>query len=168
MWKAITVDSATLVNKGFEVIEAHHLFGFGYDQIDVKIHPQSIVHGIVQLKNGNVLMHSSPPDMRIPIHYALHHLERTDFPFDRLGIDQESFQNRRLEFFEPDHKTFPTLKLAYEMGQRGAIWPGLLVWANEILRGSFLNGSITFLQIFDQLRAFVEQAPAGKFDWREL
>lgn len=147
MGKKITVDSATLMNKGFEVVEAHHLFGIDYNKIEVRIHPQSIVHGMVQLKDGNTLMSASAPDMRIPIHYALNHPERTPLP----GL-QESFADRTLTFSLPDHETFPGIQMVLEAARRGGDLSARLVQANDEAVADFLAGKIPFLEIYERVR----------------
>ena len=124
----ITVDSATLMNKGFEVIEAHHLFGFAYDAIDVVVHPQSIVHALVQLCDGASLVHAGNPDMRVPISYALHHPERADVavpPLDLAAVGELSFE-------APDLETFACLRLAREAGEAGGTAPCVLNAADEV------------------------------------
>jgi len=146
MGPKITIDSATLINKGLEVIEAHHLFGFDYDRIEVRVHPQSLVHGMVQLKDGNTLMHLAPPSMKIPIHYALHYPHRVDLPYSSLQLKNESLLDRKLEFFAPDVKTFEGLTLAYEVGRKGGNVPAKFVHANEAAVQDFLSGKIGFLE----------------------
>ena len=111
----ITIDSATLFNKGLEVIEAHHLFGTPYEQIDVVVHPQSIVHGMVSLNDGASLAHLGHPDMRVPISYALHHPERADVPVPTLDLAAVG----SLDFEAPDEEAFPCLRLAREAAQAG-------------------------------------------------
>ena len=110
----ITIDSATLMNKGFEMIEAHHLFGVPYERIDVVVHPQSIVHSLVHLNDGASLAHLGYPDMRVPISYALHYPERADVDVPRLDLAAVG----ELTFEEPDLETFPCLRLALR-GRRG-------------------------------------------------
>ena len=109
----ITIDSATLMNKGLEVIEAHHLFGLDYDQIDVVVHPQSIVHSLIHLADGASLAHLGYPDMRVPISYALHHPDRADVPVRRLDLAELG----QLTFEAPDEDTFACLRLAREAGR---------------------------------------------------
>ena len=128
----ITVDSATLMNKGLEVIEAHHLFGVPYEQIDVVVHPQSIVHSLVHLNDGASLAHLGYPDMRVPISYALHHPDRVDVPVDTLDLTQVA----QLTFEAPDEETFPCLRLAREAGEAGGTAPCVLNAANEVAVGS--------------------------------
>ena len=143
MGKKITIDCATLVNKGLEVIEAHHLYNFNYDNIKVVIHPQSIVHSLVEFNDGSFIAQMGVPSMHIPIQYALTYPERYE------GIKTNSFNifNRNLEFFEPDTEKFPLLKLTIECGKQGGIMPVVLNAANEIAVYKFLNNEINFLDI---------------------
>lgn len=158
MGKKITIDCATLVNKGFEVIEAHHLFGVSYDDIEVRLHPQSLVHGMVQLKDGNTFMHVAPPDMRIPINYALNYPERIEFPQGQT----DSFMMETLEFTEPDHDTFPGIKLAYEVGRQGGMAPAIFNVANDRAVSDFLEGRIGFLDIYDKIESALRAHSPGK------
>ena len=143
MGPKITIDSATLMNKGFEVIEAHHLFGYAYDEIDVVVHPQSLVHAVVELSDGSLLMHAATTDMRLPIQAAL--LEDPSAggflaPFDLATAG-------RLEFEEVDLQRFPAVALAYEAGRRGRSFPAVLNAANEIAVAAFLEGDLGFTDI---------------------
>jgi 1-deoxy-D-xylulose-5-phosphate reductoisomerase len=124
----ITVDSATLMNKGFEVIEAHHLFGVGYDRIEVVVHPQSIVHAVVDLNDGASLAHLGHPDMRVPISYALHLGEREDVPVSALDLAAAG----ELTFEPPDDEAFPCLRLAREAGEAGGTAPCVLNAVDEV------------------------------------
>lgn len=139
----ITIDSATLMNKGLEIIEAHHLFGTPYDQIDVVVHPQSIVHSLVLLCDGAALAHLGYPDMRVPISYALHHPERVDVPIRPLDLAELG----SLTFEPPDPDAFPCLRLAYAAGRAGGTAPCVLNAANEIAVHAFLEGRLSFLGI---------------------
>lgn len=139
----ITIDSATLMNKGLEIIEAHHLFGTPYDRIDVVVHPQSIVHSLVLLCDGAALAHLGYPDMRVPISYALHYPERVDVPLRPLDLAELG----RLEFEPPDAEAFPCLRLAYEAGRAGGTAPCVLNAANEVAVHAFLEGRLSFLGI---------------------
>jgi 1-deoxy-D-xylulose-5-phosphate reductoisomerase len=141
----ITVDSATLMNKGFEVIEAHHLFGVPYRRIDVVVHPQSIVHAVVDLNDGASLAHLGHPDMRIPISYALHLGERADVPVATLDLAAAG----QLSFEPPDLDTFPSLRLAREAGEAGGTAPCVLNAADEVAVDAFLDGQISFAAIPD-------------------
>ncbi|MCL5887559.1 MAG: 1-deoxy-D-xylulose-5-phosphate reductoisomerase [Actinobacteria bacterium] len=143
MGHKISIDSATLMNKGLEVIEAHHLFGVPFDSISVVIHPQSCVHSMVEFTDGSVLAHLGVTDMRIPIQYALSYPQRWVAPaapvdFTKLGS---------LEFLEPDPTTFGCLSLAYEAGRQGGSAPVVLNAANEIAVAAFLDGECGFLDI---------------------
>ena len=139
----ITVDSATLFNKGLEVIEAHHLFGAPYDQIDVVVHPQSIVHGLVCLNDGASLAHLGHPDMRVAISYALHHPERADVPVPTLDLAKVG----SLDFEAPDEEAFPCLRLAREAAQAGGTAPCVLNAADEVAVHAFLSGELSFTGI---------------------
>jgi len=146
-WKMgakITIDSSTLMNKGLEVIEAHWLFDLPAEQIDVVIHPQSIVHSMVEYIDGSVLAQLGIPDMAIPISYILAHPERVPLPhLPALDLVQAG----RLEFFAPDVGRFPCLGLAYEALRAGQGAPAVLNAANEVLVDAFLNGRIAYLDI---------------------
>jgi 1-deoxy-D-xylulose-5-phosphate reductoisomerase len=139
----ITIDSATLMNKGLEVIEAHHLFGTPYADIDVVVHPQSIVHALVSLADGATLAHLGHPDMRVPIAYALHHPERVDLPVPRLDLARVG----SLDFEPPDLDAFPCLRLAREAGEAGGTAPCVLNAANEVAVLAFLEERLTFTGI---------------------
>jgi 1-deoxy-D-xylulose-5-phosphate reductoisomerase len=139
----ITIDSATLMNKGLEVMEAHHLFGTPYDQIDVVVHPQSIVHGLVQLADGAMLAHLGPPDMRVAISYALHAGESVELPIAPLDLAAVS----ELTFEAVDLDAFPCLRLAGEAARTGGTAPCVLNAANEIAVHAFLEGRLRFVEI---------------------
>ena len=142
MGPKITIDSATLANKGLEVIEAHFLFGLPYDRIEVVVHPTSIVHGLVRFRDGASIAHLGYPDMRVPISYALTYPERFETPVPALDLTASP-----LEFFEPDVETFRMLALARGAGERGGTYPCAYNAANEEAVGAFLAGRIEFLQI---------------------
>jgi 1-deoxy-D-xylulose-5-phosphate reductoisomerase len=142
MGPKITVDSATLANKGLEVIEAHVLFGVPYDRIEVLVHPTSTVHALVRFRDGAALAHLGLPDMRVPISYALTYPRRAATPVPPLDL-----RGLSLEFHEPDHETFPLLGLAYEAGRRGGTAPCAYNAANEVAVAAFLEGRIPFLAI---------------------
>jgi len=149
-WKMgpkITVDSSTLMNKGLEVIEAHELFGVDYDHIEVVVHPQSVVHSMVEFTDGATIAQLSLPDMRLPIGYALAYPDRITTPFGR--IDWSVLD--RLDFEPPDLEAFPCLGLAYEAGRRGETAPAWLNAANEIAVAAFLEGLIPWSSIADVL-----------------
>ncbi len=152
----ITVDSATLMNKGLEVIEAHHLFGVGYDRIDVVVHPQSIVHSLVHLNDGATLAHLGYPDMRVPISYALHHPDRADVPVETLDLAAVG----SLEFEAPDEDTFACLRLAREAGLAGGTAPCVLNAANEVAVAAFLDGSLSFTAIPEVIERTLDAMPA--------
>ncbi len=139
----ITIDSATLMNKGLELMEAHHLFGTPYDRIDVVVHPQSLVHGIVQLADGAMLAHLGPPDMRIAISYALHGGESVQLPIAALDLAAVG----ELSFEAVDLDAFPCLRLAGEAAREGGTAPCVLNAANEIAVHAFLDGRLRFLEI---------------------
>jgi len=143
MGPKITVDSSTLMNKGLEVIEAHELFGVDYDRIDVVVHPQSIVHSMVEWTDGAVVAQLSLPDMRLPIGYALSYPDRLGMPFG--AIDWADL--RRLDFEPPDTAAFPCLGLAYEAGRLGETAPAWLNAANEVAVAAFLDGLIKWVAI---------------------
>lgn len=143
MGSKITIDSATMMNKGLEVIEAHWLFNADYDKIDVVIHPQSIVHSLVEFCDGSVIAQLGLPDMRLPILYSLTCPERVSVDWPRLSLPLI----KQLTFFEPDSKRFPSLFLAREAGKKGLTYPAVLNAANEVAVELFLAGKIGFLKI---------------------
>ena len=145
MGRKITVDSATLMNKGLEIIEAHHLFGFDYDDIEVVIHPQSVVHSAVEYKDGSVVAQLGLPSMHIPIQYAITYPERLE------GIKSKSFsfaEIARLDFEKPDFEKFPSVRLAYEAGRTGGTATVCLNAANEEAVFAFLDGKIKLYDIY--------------------
>ena len=139
----ITIDSATLMNKGLEVMEAHHLFGTPYERIDVVVHPQSVVHGLVQLSDGAMLAHLGPPDMRIAISYALHGGDSVGLPIAPLDLTALG----ALTFEPVDLEAFPCLRLAGEAAREGGTAPCVLNAANEVAVHAFLEGRLRFLEI---------------------
>jgi 1-deoxy-D-xylulose-5-phosphate reductoisomerase len=139
----ITIDSATLMNKGLELIEAHHLFGTPYERIDVVVHPQSIIHSLVALCDGATLAHLGYPDMRVPISYALHYPERVEVPLRALDLVELG----SLTFEAPDLEAFPCLRLAREAASAGGTAPCVLNAANEVAVHAFLEGRLPFLGI---------------------
>lgn len=153
MGPKITVDSSTLMNKGLEVIEAHELFGIGYDNIQVVVHPQSIIHSMVTFTDGATIAQLSMPDMRLPIAYAIAWPERFDVPFG--AVDWATL--RRLDFEAPDRSTFRCLDLAYAAGRTGGSAPAWLSAANEIAVDAFLAGRISWLQIAEVNDATLQQ-----------
>ena len=143
MGAKITVDSATLMNKGFEVIEASWLFGVNIDQVEVVIHRESIVHSLVEFADATMLAHLGKTDMILPIQYALTHPQRRASPLQGLDLAQVA----RLSFAAPDRENFPCLELCYEAGRRGGVAPAVLNAANEVAVAAFLGGEIGFLDI---------------------
>jgi 1-deoxy-D-xylulose-5-phosphate reductoisomerase len=152
----ITVDSATLMNKGLELIEAHHLFGAPYEAIDVVVHPQSIVHALVHLNDGATLAHLGYPDMRVPISYALHYPERADVPVRTLDLVELG----SLTFEAPDEATFACLRLAREAAQAGGTAPCVLNAANEVAVHAFLRGELSFTGIARVIESTLAELPA--------
>ncbi len=153
----ITIDSATLMNKGLEVIEAHHLFGTPYERIDVVVHPQSIVHSYVTLNDGAALAHLGHPDMRAPIAYALHHPDRVSLTMRPLDLAEVG----ALTFERPDETTFRCLHLAREAGRAGGTAPCVLNAANEVAVHAFLNGRIGFLEIAAVVASTLDAVDTG-------
>ncbi len=152
----ITIDSATLMNKGLELIEAHHLFGTSYEQIDVVVHPQSTIHSLIQLCDGATLAHLGYPDMRVPISYALHFPERVDVPVRPLDL----LELGALTFEPADEETFACLKLAREAGRVGGTGPCTLNAANEVAVHAFLGGRLRFLDIAAVIEETLTALPA--------
>jgi 1-deoxy-D-xylulose-5-phosphate reductoisomerase len=152
----ITIDSATLLNKGFEVIEAHHLFGVPYPRIEVVVHPQSIVHSLVELNDGAQLAHLGLPDMRVPISYALHHPERADVTVPTLDLAAVG----ELSFESPDLATFRCLRLARDAGLAGGTAPCVLNAADEVAVAAFLADEIPFTAIAEVIEGALEAVPA--------
>jgi 1-deoxy-D-xylulose-5-phosphate reductoisomerase len=163
MGDKITIDSATLMNKGLEVIEAHHLFAVPYERIDVIVHPQSVVHAMVTLCDGAVLAHLGCPDMRVPIAYALHHPERAELDVNRLDLAAVA----SLTFEPPDLDAFPALRLAREAAVAGGTAPCVLNAANEVAVHAFLGGRIAFTAIAEVIETTLDEVgsvPLREFD----
>jgi 1-deoxy-D-xylulose-5-phosphate reductoisomerase len=159
----ITIDSATLMNKGFEAIEAHHLFAVPYERIDVVVHPQSLVHSLIHLNDGSSLAHLGYPDMRVPISYALHFPERADVDVPQLDLAAAG----SLTFEQPDLATFSCLRLALEAGAAGGTAPCVLNAADEVAVAAFLDGRIPFTGIaavIDRVLGEMPAQPVGHFD----
>lgn len=159
----ITIDSATLMNKGFEMIEAHHLFAVPYDRIEVVVHPQSIVHSLVDLTDGATLAHLGHPDMKVPISYALRRPDRPPVGTPRLNLAELG----GLTFEEPDLETFRCLALAREAGAAGGTAPCVLNAADEVAVAAFLAGKVPFAAIaaiVEDVLAALPAAPVGHFD----
>jgi 1-deoxy-D-xylulose-5-phosphate reductoisomerase len=152
----ITIDSATLMNKGFEAIEAHHLFGVPLERIEVVVHPQSIVHSLIDLNDGATLAHLGHPDMRVPISYALHYPERADVDVPRLDLAAVG----QLSFEQPDLDTFACLRLALEAGKAGGTAPCVLNAADEVAVAAFLDGRVGFTAIPAAIERVLAAMPA--------
>ncbi len=157
MGAKISIDSATLMNKGLELIEAHHLFPVGHERLDVIIHPQSVVHSMVEYVDGSVLAQLGSPDMRIPIAYAMAWPERIATPAARLDLAQIG----RLEFEAPDLERFPCLQLAWDALRAGGSAPCILNAANEIAVAAFIQGQVCFLDIDTIVAETLAQVAAG-------
>jgi 1-deoxy-D-xylulose-5-phosphate reductoisomerase len=163
MGPKITVDSATLANKGLELIEAHFLFDLPYDRIEVAIHPTSVVHALVRFRDGAALAHLGYPDMRVPISYALTYPERAATPIPQLDLAS----GLTLEFSAPDLDTFPLLALAGEAGRSGGTYPCAYNAANEVAVAAFLDGRLPFLgiaEVVEEALAAADGAPARDLD----
>ena len=143
MGAKVTIDSATMVNKGLEVIEAHWLFGLGFEQIEVLLHPESIVHSFVEYRDGSIIAQLGAPDMRVPIQYALSYPRRWNSAAQRLSLAKAG----ELQFREMDFERFPCLRLAFECGKIGGTAPTVFNAANEVAVARFLNREISFLKI---------------------
>ncbi len=159
MGPKITVDSATLANKGLELIEARFLFGVPYERIEVVVHPTSVVHALARFRDGAVLAHLGNPDMRVPISYALSYPERAATPVEPLDMSE----GLSLEFEPPDLETFPLLALARRAGEKGGTYPCAYNAANEVAVQAFLAGHVPFLridQVVEETLAAVDGAPA--------
>lgn len=156
MGRKISVDSATMMNKGLEVIEAHWLFGAAADKIDVLIHPQSLIHSMVSYTDGSLLAQLGNPDMRTPIAYGLAYPERIESGVTELDLSQFL----QLNFFKPDFERFPCLRLAYEALRIGGSAPTILNAANEIAVDAFLQSKLGFMQIENVVASTLEQLPA--------
>ncbi|MFO7955552.1 MAG: 1-deoxy-D-xylulose-5-phosphate reductoisomerase [Candidatus Brocadiia bacterium] len=153
MGRKISVDSATMMNKALEVVEARWLFDLAPDRIDVLIHPQSIVHGIVELVDGSSLAHMGVPDMRIPIHYALSYPKRAAGGAGRLDLTEAG----RLEFFAPDPEQFPALELGFRVARTGGTSGAVLNAADEAAVAAFMDGRISFTQIVPVVRQVLDR-----------
>jgi 1-deoxy-D-xylulose-5-phosphate reductoisomerase len=153
----ITIDSATLMNKGLEVMEAHHLFGTPYERIDVVVHPQSTIHGLATLADGAMLAHLGPSDMRIAISYALHGGESAPLPIEPLDLAEVA----SLTFEPVDHEAFPCLRIAREAAVAGGTAPCVLNAANEVAVHAFLAGGLRFLEIAEVIERTLHAADTG-------
>jgi len=165
MGKKITLDSATLANKGLEVIEARWLFGLDHRRIKVLIHPESIVHGMVELRDGSILAYLAHPDMRIPISYALNEGRRTKLPFGKVNLATL----RKLTFATPDVGRFPTLKLAYDALDAGDSAPIVFNAANEVAAAAFMEGRVRFTDIARLIdEALTYHTPIGEIEDEQI
>ena len=153
MGKKISIDSATLMNKGLEVIEAQHLFDMPLKRIQVVVHPSSIVHSLVEFVDGTFLAQLSEADMRFPIQYVMSYPEKQENSYKKLSLTELP----PLEFFKPDLETFPLLQLAYDTGSMGGNAPAIMNAANEAAVNLFLKKKIGFLDIFDCVASMVEK-----------
>jgi 1-deoxy-D-xylulose-5-phosphate reductoisomerase len=157
MGEKISIDSATLMNKGLEVIEAHHLFGLSYERIEVVVHPQSIVHALVRMTDGALLAHLGAPDMKVPIAYALHHPVRPSLPTGSLDL----VEGTGLEFASVDEEAFPSIRYAREAGAKGDSCTCALNAANEVAVRAFLDEELPFLGIFPVVEKVLEESGGG-------
>ena len=155
MGKKITIDSASMMNKGLEVLEAHFLFHIPYDQIKVVVHPQSMVHSLVQFRDGSLMAQLGAPDMRIPIQVALTWPDRLKLETKRLDLPTLA----KLTFFEPDFNKFRCLALAFDAGRRGGVVPAMMNAANEVLVDRFLKGNLKFTDIPKYVEMVMDKAP---------
>jgi 1-deoxy-D-xylulose-5-phosphate reductoisomerase len=158
MGPRITIDSATMFNKGLEIIEAHYLFGVAYHRIEVVVHPQSVLHSAVEFVDGSWKGHLGYPDMRVPIQYALTAPARLPMPGDRFTLTGQS-----LTFEAVDREVFPAIDIAYGAGQAGGSAPAVMNAADEIAVEAFLQGRLGFLAISDVVARAIEEV-----EWREL
>ncbi|MCB1215678.1 MAG: 1-deoxy-D-xylulose-5-phosphate reductoisomerase, partial [Deltaproteobacteria bacterium] len=159
MGAKITIDSATLMNKGLELIEARWLFGLGVDKLAVHVHPTSMVHSLVEFQDGSVMAQLGMPDMRVPIAYAMTYPDRLVLPWPRLDLTKVG----PLEFFEPDLEAFPCLALALEVLKKGKTYPAVLNAANEIAVAAFLEEKIGFIEIPSLVEKTLEAHTAKDF-----
>jgi len=160
MGKKITIDSATLMNKGFEKIEIMNLFNLPDEKVQIVIHPQSIIHSAVEFHDGAILAQMGEPDMRVPIQYAITYPKRAAGPVAKLNL----FQAAKLEFFEPDFDRFPCLDLALAAAREGGVFPAALSAADEIAVEAFLNGEIKFTDIPKLIYATLRKTPSIRTD----
>ncbi|GMA59043.1 hypothetical protein GCM10025858_35460 [Alicyclobacillus sacchari] len=157
MGKKITVDSATMMNKGLEVIEAHHLFDAPYDKIAVLVHPESIVHSLVEYEDGSLMAQLATHDMRLPIQYAVTYPERVSLPWPRLSLATVG----GLTFEEPDVEKFPALRLAMDAGRAGGYAPCVLNAANEVAVDAFLRNQISYSRITSLVSEVLDDLHSG-------
>lgn len=162
MGPKVTVDSATLFNKGLEVLEAHYLFELPLDRIEVVVHPQSLVHGLVRFRDGNIKAAVGPHDMRLPIQYAVTGSRRPSTPLPPLPL------RGVWTFEEPDHQRFPSLRLAYAAGAAGGVAPAYLNAADEVAVAAFLAGRLAFDGIANVLASVLQAAPSAALTWDNI
>ncbi|MEZ4607013.1 MAG: hypothetical protein R2865_09505 [Deinococcales bacterium] len=162
MGNKVTIDSATLFNKGLEVLEAHFLFDIPLSQIEVVIHPQSLVHSLVRFKDGNLKAQIGPHDMRLAIQYAISYPERPPIPLAPLPL------LGTWEFYAPDLERFPSLALAFEAGKRGKSAPVVLNAADEIAVSAFLQGELNFADIPKILEYVLYNCPESELSWESI
>ena len=160
MGPKITIDSSTLMNKGLEVIEAHELFGVSFDQIDVVVHPQSVIHSMVSYTDGATIAQLSMPDMRLCIGYALAYPDRLEVPYGAIDWTEMS----RLDFQPPDLEAFPCLRLAYDAGRAGETAPAWLSAANEVAVEAFLKGEVRWVDIAEVVDESLQRWPGTPAD----
>jgi len=162
MGKKVTIDSATLFNKGLEVLEAHFLFELPLEDIDVVVHPQSLIHGLVRFKDGNIKAQIGPHDMRLPIQYGIEYPNRPRIPLDPLPL------HGTWQLEPPDTERFPSLQLAYEAGKRGGVAPVALNAADEVAVEAFLAGKIGFMDIPAVLEHVIDTVPEAPLTWKNI
>ena len=162
MGSKITIDSATLFNKGLEVLEAHFLFEMPLEQIEVVVHPQSLVHSLIRFRDGNLKAQVGPHDMRVPIHYAIEYPCRPEVPLEPLPLQG------RWDFYEPDLERFPCLELAYRAGELGGVAPAALNAADEVAVAAFLQEQISFTDIPRVLGNVLEEASPTELSWESI
>ncbi len=162
MGPKVTIDSATLFNKGLEVLEAHYLFDVPLDMIEVVIHPQSLIHGLVRFADGNIKAQIGPHDMRLPIQYGIEYPSRPNVPLEPLPLVG------RWELSAPDHKRFPCLELAYRAGALGGVAPAALNAADEVAVAAFLSGKIRFTDIPQLIERVLEQTESYSASWEAI
>ncbi len=160
MGKKITVDSATLMNKGFEAIEIMNLFNLPEEKVQIVIHPQSIIHSAVEYLDGSILAQMGAPDMRLPIQYAITYPERKPAPVQKLNL----FEVAKLEFMQPDFERFPCLAMAFEAARKGGVYPAALSAADEVAVDAFLKEEIKFTDIPKLIYTVLKKthSPSGK------
>jgi 1-deoxy-D-xylulose-5-phosphate reductoisomerase len=162
MGSKVTLDSATLFNKGLEVLEAHFLFEIPLSQIDVVIHPQSLIHSLVRFKDGSLKAQIGPHDMRLPIQYGIEYPNRPEIPLEPLPL------RGVWELYEPDHTRFPSLKLAYKAGEMGGVAPAALNAADEVAVEAFMQKKIKFTDIPNMLEKVLDNLQNTALTWESI